>query len=170
MEPQPPSRKSERVFLGSFLYLYRCLVLAHAISFPILWLISSHRDPLTILFSILAAAILDLPMALLLMWFYRVRVASDGIHGGTVWGTPVHMTWAEMETVQPRKLLGLPYLKVTSFRKKRPALWIPRFLGTPKAFQEHISHQTSSINPLRKSLEEGGEAASRAPAHNIQLL
>lgn len=168
MAPKPSTRLTERIFPGSFSFLYRLSLIAHTILFPIVWLflIPANKKPLlylfTVLMSIVAAAIFDVLVALLMMWIYRVRVTPEGIHGGTAWGTPIYMAWSEMETVRPQKLLGLPYLKVTSFRKNRMPLWIPRFLGTPKAFQEHISHQASPLNPLRQSLENGNSAAERA--------
>ncbi|MBC8143351.1 MAG: hypothetical protein H7Y38_18140 [Armatimonadetes bacterium] len=104
-----------------------------------------------------------LPMTLLTKWLCRVRVKDTGIHGDTFWGTPVYMTFAEMETVEPRSILGLPHLRVKSFRESCPTLWLPLFLADPKAFREHIAAQTAPTNPLRRSLESGNTAQKREP-------
>lgn len=108
-------------------------------------------------------ALLSLPITRFLKWAYRVRVTGEGIHGGTVWSTPVYMSFAEMETVEPRSLFGLSYLRVKSFRESCPTLWIPRFLADPTSFRNTIVGRTSPTHPLRKSLENGNTAETRQP-------
>lgn len=169
-------KPKETVFRASYRFLFRMLtvIVTSALAFilPLLWLILTRISPnlsalafaLVSLFAyVFTMSFIGLPMTLALIWIYRVRVKLEGTHGGTFWSTPVYMTFAEMESVEPRTVIGMPYLRVKSFRESCPTLWLPLFLADPVAFREHIAAQTAPTNPLRRSLESGNTAQKREP-------
>lgn len=165
-QPSVPPRSRERVFLGSYPYLFSLLLLGVNAGLFVLWLLLPFaKTGESFLRNVLINAAISLPICVVLTffltWMYRVRMTDEGIHGGTIWSTPVYMSFAEMETVEPRRICGMSYLRIRSFRESCPPLWLPRFLATPKAFQEAITEQTSSFHPLRRSLENGGTAENR---------
>lgn len=161
-------KPKEMVFPGSTRFLFFYILAPVVVATPIIFLLI-HRNPTL---DHLLRDLLMLPWlipllcgvaSLLSSWTYRVRVKAEGIHGGTLWSTPVYMTFAEMESVEPRTVVGMPYLRVKSFRETCPTLWLPLFLADPKAFREHIAAQTAPPNPLRRSLESGNTAQKREP-------
>lgn len=157
---------SEPVFLCSFRAVFVWLCPLFGLSFLGGFLIGFQAvNPSAIvafLIAYLVCLVSILPLVtLLLVWRCRVRLAPGGALGWTHRGTPVFMNWSEMEAVEPRHLFGLPYLRITSFRESCPPLWLPRFLATPKAFQEAVAAHTSPLHPLRQSLENGSTAKRR---------
>lgn len=160
------NRENERVFLASYRFLFIYSIFFGFFLTPFLFVLMSGGVPFSEFLRFLSFAAWFLPLAFAavafpLTWLYRVRVKPEGIHGGTFWSTPVYMTFAEMESVEPRNFLGLPYLRVKSFRDSCPTLWIPRFLANLALFQEAVSARTAPTNPLRKSLENGNTSAIR---------
>lgn len=160
------NRENEKVFLASYRFLRIYSILAGFLLTPLMFFILNRGAPFSEFLRFLSFAMWALPLgfaviAFPLTWFYRVRVKPEGIHGGTFWSTPVYMTFAEMESVESRSFLGLPYLRIKSFRDSCPTLWIPRFLANLALFQEAVSARTAPTNPLRKSLENGNTSAIR---------
>lgn len=158
----------ERVFRAEYRFLFFQLLGFVSIALPLMFLLT-HADPTFVHFvqhlaqwawqAPLLVAVLTFPLT----WFYRVRARPEGIHGGTFWSTPVYMTFAEIESVEPRSIIGFPYLRVKSFRESCPTLWIPRFLANPDSFRETVVSSTSSAHPLRKSLQSGYTSEKREP-------
>jgi hypothetical protein len=163
---QPTDAPEERVFLASYSFIYLfslCFALCvMVIAYPFMGQPATLAGLLQYLMRMAIPMLASYAMTtLFLMWFCRVRVTAEGIRGGTFWGTPVAMSWAEMESVEPRSMFGLPYLRVKSFRESCPTLWIPRFLAKPEQFKGEVTMQTSPLHPLRRSLENGNTPEKR---------
>lgn len=141
------------LFLMIAMWLWLRLTLPHVPPFLIDLL---HMLPL-----FLGGLFVEFLYALLVTHWSRVEVTEAGVGACDMWGIRRTMTWAEMETVQPATLVGFPYLKVSSFRQRRCALFVPRYLAEPDAFQEAVVHTASPINPLRRSLEKNGTTETR---------
>ncbi len=156
----------ETVFPGSGRFLLKWFALGVGLAIPLCWFGVGGgwlQLALIIVSYFVTISLTSFPVVLFLKWAYRIRATEAGIHGGTIWSTPVYMTFAEMESVEPRSVLGMPYLRVTSFRESCPTLWLPRFLSKPEAFRQYITEHTSSAHPLRKSLESGNTLQKREP-------
>lgn len=96
----------------------------------------------------------EIALAIFLSRAYPVRISDAGVSATDFWGKKMTLSWGEIETVTPTKLLSLPYLKVASFRKDRPVMWLPMFVGRPALYREAIRNAASPANPLRRYIEE----------------
>lgn len=166
MNETAPAKNEERSFLASIRFLFVYFFVGVGTVGAFLGLIRFHPPTLAaflahLLYGLLPYALLCTVISVFCAWLFRVRVSPSGIRGMTFWGTPVYMTWAEMQSVKPGSLLGVSYIRVASFRESCPPLWIPGFLAAPTAFKETVAGLTSPIHPLRRSLEKGGSAEER---------
>lgn len=160
------SPANEKVFLAAYRPVFLYLIIPSFILMVATFVATDPNPTLgrflddllqSVLLPLTAVAVIAIPLT----WFYRVRVQPEGIHGGTIWSTPVYMTFAEMETVEPRTLFGFSYLRVTSFRESCPPLWMPSLLADPEAFRETVVANSAPSNPLRRSLENGNTPEKR---------
>lgn len=96
----------------------------------------------------------EIIFAILLSWFYPVRITDNGITATDFWGRKLTLSWGEIETSTATRFMTLPYLKVASFRKDRAVLWLPMFVSRPDGLYQAIRHAASSGNPLRRYIED----------------
>jgi hypothetical protein len=164
-DPAPPAKK-ETVFLASYPFMLISVMAGLAAVTLFAWIVMKLTGALWWMYYSLISHIPQLIAysiigGVYLTWAYRIRVTEDGVHGGTFWSTPVFMSWAEMEDVEPKAYVGWRYFRIRSFRPSCPPMWMPRFLAKPEEFRAAIAQHTSPLHPLRRSLENGGTGETR---------
>lgn len=105
----------------------------------------------------------EIVFALLLSRLSPIRVADSGITLTDFWGRKRTLSWGEIETVTPAKCLSIPCLRVDSFRKDHAPLLLPMELSRSPKFRESLSYYASSVNPVRRFVEDGELPAQREP-------
>ena len=86
----------------------------------------------------LSALLVELVFAVLLAGGHPVHIGAEGIQGFSFWGTRCKITWEEITSATPSRLLELPWLVVRSCVTK-DALWLPLFTANPREFREAIA-------------------------------
>lgn len=136
-----------------------------AIAFlPFIALVATKAPIAVTLLFLLGTAIYSALMTLIAREVVRVDLRADRISASDFWGFRRSLTWAEMESVEPAKLCGFPYLKVQSFRKSRKPIYIPLYFDDHEAFRKKVMVIAAPINPLRQALEKRKDKAVRAKA------
>jgi hypothetical protein len=82
----------------------------------------------------------------------RWHVSAAGIGGRNNALVYHHLSWSEIESVEPWLIPGYRYLQVNG-RGKRHAFWLPLFLTDMPSFRSAVARSAPSTNPLRQYLE-----------------
>lgn len=143
--------------------LVSCLALiALPLSIASIWSDLKHGWPLIesivvemiiLVILLLLAYISGLLVGLLL----SLRITAKGIPISLFSRKEVTISWADIKTVQSRRLLFLPWLEVTTFRKEHGRTLIPIFVRSPESLRAAVAHHASPNNPLRRYLEDEHE-------------
>ena len=93
-------------------------------------------------------------LSLLLVFLVPVKLASSGISGFTFWGVRRHwLSWPEINSVERRNILGMPYAKVYTSDGGAP-LWVSLFVRDEAGFRNAVHESAGEGHALSQLLSK----------------
>ena len=96
--------------------------------------------------------IISIITSLVLVWFLKSEISSEGVCSYTCWGNTYFIPWDEIAEAHTLSYLGLGYYRITSDNGYR--IYIARYLSRQNEFEMIVSAITHHENPLRLCIEE----------------